>query len=160
MTTITTILVPIDFSDASREALRYACSLADRLNASLHVVHATVHPYAAAGYMEFAALPPDLLDDVERGASEALAASLTAEEKTRYRATLVNRVGAAAEQILGYLREHPEIDLVVMATHGRGSVARLMLGSVTDKIVRGAPCPVLTIRVPSTAHGRHETRAA
>ena len=126
----------------------------------LHVFHATVNPYTTAGYMEFAALPPELLDDVERSANEQLVASLTSEEKTKYRAQFVNRVGAAAEEILVYLKEHPEIDLVVMATHGRGSVARLMLGSVTDKIVRTAPCPVLTIREPSTAHGRNATRAA
>jgi universal stress protein A len=159
MTAIKTILVPIDFSDASRAALRYACTLADTLDASLHVFHATVNPYATAGYMEFAALPPELLDDVERSASEQLEASLTAEEKTKYRATLVNRVGAAAEEILRYLDEHAEIDLVVMATHGRGSVARLMLGSVTDKIVRSAPCPVLTIREPSKAQGRNAARS-
>jgi universal stress protein A len=160
MSTIKTILVPVDFSDAARAALRYACMLADTLDASLHIFHATVNPYATAGYLEFAALPPELLDDVERSACEQLEASLTEEEKTRYHATFVNRVGGAAEEILGYLKEHPEIDLVVMATHGRGSVARLMLGSVTDKIVRTAPCPVLTIREPSTAHGRNATRAA
>jgi universal stress protein A len=160
MSAIKTILVPTDFSDAARAALRYACTLADTLDASLHVFHATVNPYATAGYMEFAALPAELLDDVERSANEQLEASLTPEEKTRYRAHVVNRVGPAAEEILTYLKEHPEIDLVVMATHGRGSVARLMLGSVTDKIVRTAPCPVLTIREPSAAHGRNATEAA
>jgi nucleotide-binding universal stress UspA family protein len=160
MSAIKTILVPTDFSDAARAALRYACTLADTLDASLHVFHATVNPYTTAGYMEFAALPPQLLDDVERSANEQLEASLTSEEKTKYRARFVNRVGAAAEEILAYLKEQPEIDLVVMATHGRGSVARLMLGSVTDKIVRTAPCPVLTIREPSPVHGRNATRAA
>jgi nucleotide-binding universal stress UspA family protein len=160
MSAINTILVPTDFSEAARAALRYACTLADTLNASLHVFHATVNPYASSGYMEFAALPPELLDDVERSANEQLEASLSPDEQAKYRVRFVNRVGAAAEEILSYLKEHPEIDLVVMATHGRGSVARLMLGSVTDKIVRTAPCPVLTIREPSSAHGRNATRAA
>jgi nucleotide-binding universal stress UspA family protein len=67
-------------------------------------------------------------------------------EKARYRATLVLRKGAPAQEILAYLREHDDIDLIVMATHGRGGVARLMMGSVADKIVRAAPCPVVTIR--------------
>jgi universal stress protein A len=160
MAAITSILVPVDFSEASRTALRYACTLADSLDASLHVFHATVNPYAAAGYTEFVALPPELANDIERNAWEQLESLLTAEEKAKYRAALVNRTGSAAEEIIRYLEEHPEIDLVVMATHGRGSVARLMLGSVTDKIVRTAPCPVLTIREPSKARGRHETRAA
>ena len=71
---------------------------------------------------------------------------LSEEEKAKYQPKLVYRTGATADEILDYLREQGDIDLVVMATHGRGGAARLMMGSVADKIVRAAPCPVLTIR--------------
>lgn len=71
--------------------------------------------------------------------------------KQKYRATLVLRKGAAAQEILAYLREHDDIDLVVMATYGLGGVARLMMGSVADKILRAAPCPVVTIRASEAA---------
>ena len=56
------------------------------------------------------------------------------------------RLGNPAAEILDRLEEEPNIDLVVMATHGRGGVARLLMGSVTEKIIRSAPCPVLTLR--------------
>jgi nucleotide-binding universal stress UspA family protein len=75
-------------------------------------------------------------------------ATLSPEDKRKYRATFALRNGIAAQEILLYLQEHPDVDLVVMATHGRGGVARLMMGSVADKIVRAARCPVVTIRVP------------
>lgn len=60
---------------------------------------------------------------------------------------------------LNYLREQGDIDLVVMATHGHGGAARLMMGSVADKVVRAAPCPVLTIRGAGEP-GAHANRAA
>ena len=75
----------------------------------------------------------------------------TREQRATYHATMVLRHGFAAQKrFCRYLQEHPGIDLVVTATHGRGGVARLMLGSVADKVVRAAPCPVLTVRVPGS----------
>lgn len=148
MTTTKKILVPTDFSDASRQALRYACTLADSLNASLCLLHVVENQYLPGGYMEYYAPPPEYFEQVEREARRTLEALLTPEEQNTYRATLVQRTGPAAHEILSYLREQGDIDLVVMATHGRGGVARLMMGSVADKVVRTAPCPVLTIRAP------------
>ncbi len=99
-------------------------------------------------YNEVCYLPQDYLERLEQDAHKSLENVLSAEEKTRYRATLVLRQGNAAQEILACLNEQPDIDLIVMATHGRGGVARLMLGSVADKIVRAAPCPVVTLRIP------------
>jgi universal stress protein A len=148
MAPVHSILVPLDFSDASVAALRYACGLADVFGASLHVLHATEDPYLPGGYLEFYPPPVTHVEEVARDALQRLEASLTAEEKRRYRAVMVHRVGAPARELLAYLRDHPEVDLVVMATHGRGGVARLMLGSVTDTLIRTAPCPVVTLRIP------------
>jgi nucleotide-binding universal stress UspA family protein len=146
MSAIKKILVPMDFSDASRQSLRYACTLADALDASLHIIHVSHDPYVPGGFLEVYVPPPDFAEQVNRETARELEALLTAEERNRYRAVLVHRIGPAAYEILDYLREQGDVDLVVMATHGRGGVARLMMGSVTDKIVRAAPCPVLTLR--------------
>jgi universal stress protein A len=156
MAAIKRILVPTDFSVASGEALRYARALADGTNASLCILHAIDNQYLSGGYMEYYAPPVEYFEQVEREARKSLDALLTPEEQARYGATLVLRSGAPAHEILAHLREDGDIDLVVMATHGRGGVGRLMMGSVTDKIVRAAPCPVLTIRVheQSAEHGR------
>jgi universal stress protein A len=146
MAAIKKILVPTDFSKGSAQALRYACALADTLNASLCLVHVIENQYLPGGYMEYYAPPPEYFEQVEREGRKNLEALLTPEQQNKYRATLVQRTGAAAHEILSYLQEQKDVDLVVMATHGRGGVSRLMMGSVADKVVRAAACPVLTIR--------------
>jgi nucleotide-binding universal stress UspA family protein len=137
--------VPTDFSEASKAALNYACDLADSVGASLSILH-VVEPCPVDPYPESCSLPPAYLDRVERDARIELDALLTAEDRQRYNAQLVLLCGPVAPVIVDYLRAHVGIDLVVMATHGRGGAARLMMGSVADKIVRTAPCPVVTIR--------------
>jgi nucleotide-binding universal stress UspA family protein len=154
---IRNILVPVDFSDASRHALQYACDVADATGASLHVIHIVEDPYVA-GAMAGAYVPPpaEVIEELEKSALSALDAMLTLEQKAKYQAVMIRRTGSVVQKILGYLHTHPTIDLVVMSTHGRGGVARLMMGSVADKLVRAAPCPVLTLREPVPA----ATRAA
>jgi universal stress protein A len=159
MSGIKKILVPTDFSEASTESLRYACTLADALHASLHIIHVNQNPYLPGGFLDFYVPPPDYLLEIERATSRNLEALLTAEEKAKYGAVLVRRTGGAAYEILNYLREQGDIDLVVMATHGRGGAARLMMGSVADRVVHAAPCPVLTIRAAGEP-GAHTNRAA
>jgi nucleotide-binding universal stress UspA family protein len=153
------ILVPTDFSKASAAALKYACELADAVNASLCVLHTVEKPYPIAGYYESYTLPQEFFDTLERRARTELEGVLTPEQKEKYGAALVLRHGVAAQEILQYLQEHPEIDLVIMATHGRGGVARLMMGSVADKVVRAAPCPVVTLRIGEAAEPK-TSRAA
>jgi len=159
MSAIKKILVPTDFSEASEESLRYACTLAGALDASLHIIHVSQNPYVAGGFLDLYVPPPDFFEDIERATSRNLEALLTAEERAKYAVTLVHRTGSSAYEILDYLREQGDIDLVVMATHGRGGAARLMMGSVADKIVRAAPCPVLTIRTAAES-GEHAKRVA
>lgn len=151
-------MVPVDFSAASKQALRYACGLADALGASLRIVHVTDNPFVPGGYMEFYAPPVEFFEHADQQARDQLEALLTADEKARYGAVFVHRSGLAAQELLAYMEEQGDIDLVVMATHGRGGVARLMMGSVADKLVRAAPCPVLTLR--GEAPARSATQAA
>lgn len=146
MSAINTILVPTDFSSASREALAYACDVAAAFSASLHILHVVENPFSPGALMEVAApLPDDYLAGLERQARERLESLLTPEQKAACSAQLVTRVGVPAREILEYATQHGAIDLIVMATAGRGGVARLMMGSVADKLVRSAPCPVLTM---------------
>ncbi len=159
MTGYKQILVPTDFSDASAAVLKYACGLADALDATISVLHAVEAPYPGYAYTEYYVPPREFFEAREQEARKRLDACLTAEERTRYKANLVLRTGTAAQEILQFLDEHTEIDLVVMSTHGRGGVARFMMGSVADKVVRAAPCPVLTVRVSDTADSQ-TSRAA
>ena len=154
MSHIKNILVPVDFSSASKHALRYACELAETFDATLHVLHAVEHPYGAGGYMEFYAPPPEFFEQIEQAACKQLESLLTREEQARYGAVLVSRTGVPVTEILDYVRAQGAIDLIVMATHGRGAVARLMMGSVAEQVVRGAPCPVLTLSQSGESAGQ------
>ncbi|HVL66943.1 MAG TPA: universal stress protein [Vicinamibacterales bacterium] len=141
------ILVTTDFSPASQEAVHYACELAVSLGAKLHVLHVLENPFAPGAFMEMYSPPPaGYFTDLAAEAGARLQASLTEEERRASDARLTTRLGVPSSEILDRLHEEPAIDLVVMATHGRGGVARLVMGSVADKIVRAAPCPVLTLR--------------
>ena len=158
MQALNSILVPVDFSAGSKHALAYAMRLADTLGASLHVVHVLDDSFAVAGYLEVYA--GDYMEAAVRQAGAELETVLTPEQKARYSAAFAVRTGKPANEILEYLAEHREIDLVVMATAGRGRVARLMMGSVTDRVLRTAPCPVLTLHPHDRAEEQAPNRAA
>jgi nucleotide-binding universal stress UspA family protein len=151
------ILVPTDFSEGSVEAVRYAFDLAAGLGATLHIVHVLENPFAPGAFMEmYTPPPPEYFTDMERIAEEKLRAAVPSEQQAKVDVVLTTRLGVAASEILDRLEEEPKIDLVVMATHGRGGVARMVMGSVTDKVIRSAPCPVLTLR--AHPHGNSELR--
>ena len=159
MRAIKTILVPTDFSAASDRALRYARDLADAVGASLHVLHVLENPFPPGTFMEmYAASADSHLEHRGRQARARLESLLTDEQRAKYSAVQVMLPGMAAEQILEYLNEHPA-DLVVMGTAGRAGLSRLMMGSVADRIVRAAPCPVLTVHPPDADTGT-KTHAA
>jgi len=144
---VSNILVPTDFSEGSAAAVRYAHDLAVRLSATLHVLHVVENPFAPGAFMEMYTPPsPEYFVDLEREADDRLHGSLSAEDKQRCAVVMTTRMGVPATEILQRAEEQPRIDLIVMATHGRGGVARLVMGSVADKVIRGAPCPVLTMR--------------
>ena len=161
MRTIKTILVPLDFSAPSGRALAYARELADECGATLHLLHVFEDPFAAGAFMDMYTPAPDKF--VERREVEVrkqLESLLTEAEKDRYSAVFAARMGLPLERILEYVREHGAIDLIVIAGSGRGRVARLMTGSVADKIVRSAPCPVLALHPHDRLAAGDENRAA
>jgi nucleotide-binding universal stress UspA family protein len=143
--TIKRILVPVDFSAASRAALWRATELAKALGASIELLHVIelpdVRPMASEGYVP---VPVEYRKDVRRQAEEHLKDWLsTADVPPDVRRDV--REGRPFAEIIRYARERT-IDLIAMGTHGRGGMSHLLIGSVTDNVVRAAPCPVLTVR--------------
>ena len=143
------ILMPTDFSEASAAALKHACHLAEATHAEVCVLHIVENDYPLDVRTELYPSSDEFFQRRDRHAREQLDALLTPAEQERYRVSLVLRHGDPVTEILQYLHEHAAVHLVVMATHGRGAVKRFVLGSVADKMVRLAPCPVLTLRAPA-----------
>lgn len=144
-----TFVVPIDFSAHSRAALDTATDLAKRLNADLHLVHVVQPPAYAYGYAYAgAAMPPPAVDltEVREGAMKSLK-QLAAEIGEVPGAVEPHVVeGAGIADMIRQVAEKLDADLIVMGTHGRTGLAHVFLGSVAERTLRRAPCPVLTVQ--------------
>lgn len=139
------ILCPVDFSPGSEQALRTAALLAKRNDAELVVAHTWyVPPLAYAG--EAWMLAPDLVDTMVEEDTRGLEAALATARGLGARATSVMQNGVPSDRILTLLEEDPSFDLVVVGTHGRTGLARVVLGSVAEQVVRRSPCSVLAAR--------------
>lgn len=149
MTRITRILVPTDFSATADAALDYAFVLADRFGASLQLLHVLDDPFVVDGMAAEAYISeaPVLRTAMLHDAQEKLRHRATAREPRVPRIETEVLFGHGARTIAEYAAERG-IDLIVMGTHGRTGVAHLLLGSVAERLVRTAPCPVLTVRSP------------
>jgi nucleotide-binding universal stress UspA family protein len=144
--TLKKILLATDFSDASAAAAAYARVLADAFSGSIHVLHVLEDLAAHAWTTEvYVAALPGVHEEMERQARERLEAVFSPEERARYRVTTVLRTGSPFVEIVRYAREE-SMDLIVLGTHGRGPIAHMLLGSVAERVVRKAHCPVLTVR--------------
>jgi universal stress protein A len=132
------ILVPIDFSPDAEEALDYACELAAALGAVIHLVSAL----GPIGELPLSQRMIDELSVEHRRGLDQLAA------RRRRQAAFAPPVVAAADprDLILATAAQIDADLIVMGTHGRRGISRLVLGSVAEDIVRRAPCPVLAVR--------------
>jgi nucleotide-binding universal stress UspA family protein len=147
MITIQRLLVATDFSPASDTALRYGRQLARTFGATLHVLHVTENVLARVADA-YTYVPVELQKEVEANCQEHTQALLDDEDRRDLHAvpwTVTSN--APADAIVTYAREH-RIDLIVIGTEGRGAVSRFFVGSVAERVVRRAPCPVLTVRSP------------
>ncbi len=138
------ILIPTDFSDYSRQASEYACELAKRFDAQIHVLH-VIQPLVAAMPSPGAPIPESLLADAERAAEEQLQQWLATEFEQVSQVTRATMRGTPFVEIVRYSKDH-EIDLIVIGTHGRSGLTHALIGSVAERVVRKAPCPVLSVR--------------
>jgi nucleotide-binding universal stress UspA family protein len=145
MTHIQTILHPTDFSDSSKSAYRVACALARDYGARLIVLHVAQPPVVI--YDEAGRLLPHRTDYREAAMRELAKLPLPG-ELVRVEHRLGG--GEAAAEILRVARESGA-DLIVVGTQGRTGLARVLIGSVAEDVLREAPCPVLTVRQPLPA---------
>jgi nucleotide-binding universal stress UspA family protein len=141
----THILVPTDFNPASDAALEHAKELALKFDARLSLLHVVTDPRATGVWTPDVYVPAsqEMRDRFLREAQRRLADILSPEEGARFSVTLEARIGAVAPAILDYAVDR-NVDLIVMGTHGRTGLSHMLLGSVAERIIRTAPCPVLT----------------
>jgi nucleotide-binding universal stress UspA family protein len=146
MLPIHNILMPTDFSERATYAFHMASALARDHGASLTVLH--VREIPALPFAEFGAVPPADLPSREE-LLEKLARYEPADAAINYEFIIAD--GEPGEEIVRVATER-DCDLIVMGTHGRTGLSRLLMGSVAERVVRRAPCPVLTLKtdVPVT----------
>jgi len=145
--TFTTLLAPTDFSAGSAAAVEYALWLAGRTSATVifyHVMEPTVYS------VDFALTRPDLSTEVRQQANEMLRQLVEEARGRGISAEHVLAVGAPFAEI-GRAAAERKADLIVMGTHGRTGLAHAVLGSTAERVVRLAPCPVLTVKAPPSS---------
>lgn len=152
------ILVPTDFGEAADAALTYARALARTFDASVDVLHVAedVSARMFAGEI-YVGVPPTLQQDVENAARRELDKRLIDNDpKPLPVRPVVVTSNAPAMTIVQYAKDM-DIDLIVMGTHGRGPLAHMLMGSVAERVVRLAGCPVLVVRQPGHDFVRPDT---
>ena len=140
------IMFATDFSTNSLAALDYASSLASADEATLYIVHVDdVTPGLVFGDIGYGYVPE--VDEITREEHRELLKVVPGNSTVKYEHHLLR--GGAAEELLRFA-ENEQIDLIVIGTHGRTGLSRMLMGSVAEEVVRRATCPVLTIKQPAT----------
>ena len=140
----TKILCPVDFSSGSREALRLAAELTRDSAAQLVLAHVWEPTRWSTGEVQIA---PGVIQDMVDAEEAELARWKAEAQKLGAKEVAVQFLtGVAWDEIVALAKNDPRIDLVVMGTHGRTGLKHVLLGSVAEKVVRYAPCPVLVVR--------------
>lgn len=149
MFTVTSLLVPTDFSDNANKALEYTKEIARGSKSVIHLIHVVepvVYPadwsYAQVG---FADLEQELQDNSEKELAK-IADQLTSQGYTVKTAV---RRGRASDEICSYAAEN-SISIIAIGTHGRSGFEHFLFGSTTERVLRKAPCPVLSVRLSTS----------
>jgi nucleotide-binding universal stress UspA family protein len=137
------ILVATDFSEAADCALSYARAMAHPLDAKLHLLYVIPDPYSLPWLLHTSGVDVRHVIDTWKAQAQQRLEALRPDETT----AVVTTVGRPFLEIVRYAKTH-DIDLIVMGLHGQGTVSQVLIGSVAEKVVRSAPCPVLTVRAP------------
>jgi nucleotide-binding universal stress UspA family protein len=144
------VLVPTDLSEGAEEALDFACELARQFGAKVHLLHVIGIP--ALGVPELGlALTSTVIDTLIQDNQEALDKLVARKKGLADFGEVMLRTGDARD-LINQTAKEINADLIVMGTHGRRGVTRALLGSVTETVVRTAPCPVLTVRPHTVQH--------
>ncbi len=146
MILLSSVLVATDFGDTSTAALAYGRNLARAFGGTLHVLHVAEQVTATAAAEFYLEDLGALQKAVEDAAAKQLAALLTEDDRALLSAKPVVRASADVAHTIVEYAKAAHVDVIVVGTHGRGPVSRFMMGSVAEKVVRTAPCPVLVVR--------------
>lgn len=147
MVTVKKLLFPTDFSEPSEAAWAFALTFAVEFGAEVVVLHVVPEPPRLAEAYEMG-FTPERFVKVATEEARRLMADLQA-KAADWSVTFIPKVrqGVEFREIIAAAREEG-VDLIVMGTHGRTGLAHALIGSVAEKVVRKAPCPVLTVRHP------------
>jgi nucleotide-binding universal stress UspA family protein len=148
MIKVTNVLVATDFSETSASALNYGREFARTFGATLHVLHIVENALMWAGPEASGIDFMQLQAGLEAESRKTLEGIVTAEDRTQLKAVTAVRTGnSPAFEIAAYAKAEG-IDIILVGTHGRGMIGHLLMGNVAEKLVRIAPCPVLTVHHP------------
>jgi nucleotide-binding universal stress UspA family protein len=141
------IIVPTDFSEHSLRALDYAVEIADRFGSELKIIY-VIEPLLQAADVSWTSVDFEQLNETHKLSAEKQLQQLVDERLPQdLPADTKILFGKPFVEILKYAKKE-NADLIVMATHGRGAIAHILMGSTAEKVVRKAPCPVLTVKHP------------
>ena len=146
-TTINKVLVPIDFSDYSKSALKYAVNFAKSFNAEIiliYVVEPVIYP---PDFSMGQIAMPSINTEWDDRAKDELQKLAKSEIIGAVKVKTIIKTGKPFVEIIETAKEE-NVDLIIIATHGHSGVEHILFGSTAEKVVRKAPCPVLTLREP------------
>jgi nucleotide-binding universal stress UspA family protein len=142
------ILVPIDLGDHATQVLAYAVALAAKLDAKIHILHAVDWPLLGAEIP--IAVSDKAMDEIVAQHRQDLDQLVATHASKAPLGSVELKIGDPRTLIMQTAEQHG-VDLIVMGTHGRRGVSRLLLGSVAEHVARTAPCPVLLLRSGTVA---------
>ncbi len=145
---IKSILFPTDFSEGSSQALKYAVDMTKKYGAKLYVLHVIYDIAKASGWYVPHTSVDKMYKEIQEGAKKELERFGVEELSAMKDIERSVVVGTPHEEILKFAGEK-KIDIIVMGTHGRKGVDRILFGSTAAQVVRYAQCPVLSVRMPS-----------
>ena len=158
---ITHILVPVDFSVHAEGAIEFAVTIAQRFGGTVELLHVVEDPFVSGAWSAEAFTPniPELLNQMTAGAQRRLDSMTAAAADKGIPLTTKVVTGEPSHTIVEYANAGA-FDLIVMSSHGRTGLTHLFLGSVAERVLRTAPCPVLTVRAATAETEKAQAKAA
>jgi nucleotide-binding universal stress UspA family protein len=155
------ILVPVDFSAHSERAVNYATTLANKFGARVSLLHVVEDPFVTGAWQAEAFVPniPELLDQLIKAAETHMSELKRQLAAHGFVVETAIIKGQPARTILEQASAGKH-DLIVMGTHGRTGLSHALLGSVAERVVQKAPCPVLTVRETASAAAKAAAKTA
>lgn len=144
MRTVQRLLLPVDFSRCTDQAALFACTLCKQLQAELHLLHVLEKHASTTPVFVGGLAVPTLALESRHDADQALLAAINPRDALGLPITRVTAEGEPAVEIARYAQQ-ADIDLIVMGSHGRTGLRHLLLGSVAERVIREAACPVLVV---------------